>query len=47
MNLMYMYMAIQIYGLYEPDVYMYWAIHMYGLNEPDVYVLDYTDIRSL
>jgi len=23
MNLMYMYMAIQIYGLYEPDVYVY------------------------
>jgi len=22
MNLMYMYMAIQIYGLYEPDVYV-------------------------
>jgi len=23
MNLMYMYMAIQIYGLYESDVYVY------------------------
>jgi len=22
MNLMYMYMAIQIYGIYEPDVYV-------------------------